>query len=72
MLLDHPLSAPVTTTAIRQIGRLFTGPDRLGAVMAGRAEEGVGHPAEVAASVAFLSTDLLESLPATSETEAAP
>lgn len=70
-LLAHPLSAPVTTTAIAEIGRLFTGPDSLGAVMAGRAEEGVGHPAEVAASVAFLATDLVESLAATPETQGA-
>ncbi|GIG41847.1 hypothetical protein [Cellulomonas phragmiteti] len=70
-LLAHPLSAPVTATAITEIRRLFAGPDHLGAVMAGRAEEGVGHPAEVAASVAFLAADLVESLAATPETEGA-
>jgi hypothetical protein len=43
--------------------RLFAaGPDTLGSSMAGRAEEGVGDPEVVAASVAVLARELLEAL----------
>jgi hypothetical protein len=34
----------------------------MGSVMAGRAEEGVGDPATVAASVAVLARDLLDAI----------
>lgn len=58
------LADPVTTgsceDALTYIGDLFArGPDAVGAMMAGRAETGVGDPAVVAASAAILAQDLL-------------
>jgi len=38
------------------------GPEALGSAMAGRAEEGVGEPEKVSASVALLAADLLRTL----------
>ena len=42
--------------------QLFATNDALGATMAGRAEEGVGQPDTVSASVSFLAQDLLSAL----------
>jgi hypothetical protein len=55
-----PTIAPaVTERAVGFLGDLFAAPDSLGSLMAGRAEEGVGEPAIVAASVSALVGDLL-------------
>ncbi|MBE1603170.1 hypothetical protein [Actinopolymorpha pittospori] len=57
-LAGHP-----TQQALGYLDELFAaGPDALGSIMAGRAEEGVGDPAVVAASVAVLSRDLVEAI----------
>ncbi|MDZ8171775.1 hypothetical protein [Microbacterium xanthum] len=64
-LLANDLSRDVTIAAIDYLRELFAaGPDGLGAVMAGRAEEGVGDPAFVAQAVALLATDLVASVDA--------
>lgn len=58
-LCEYELSATVTEQAVSFLFSLFaSGPDALGSVMAGRAEEGVGEPETVAASAAFLADDL--------------
>jgi len=50
----------VTKQALIYLSDLFAaGPDALGSIMAGRAEEGVGDPLLVSASVAPLAQDLL-------------
>jgi hypothetical protein len=43
---------------------LFGSPDSLGSLMAGRAEEGVGDPEQVAAASAALALELLETVEA--------
>lgn len=62
-LLSEEISAAATLRALKYLGELFSaGPDAVGSVMAGRAEQGVGDPAAVAASVAVLAGDLLAAL----------
>lgn len=62
-LLAEELSQRCTTRALELVQQLFAaGPDALGSTMAGRAEEGVGQPDTVSASVSFLAQDLLSSL----------
>lgn len=62
-LLADELSADSTAEAMRFIRDLFAaGPDATGAVMAGRAEEGIGEPVTVALQTAILATDLLTAL----------
>jgi hypothetical protein len=57
------LSAAVTDKALDYLRVLFaTGPDALGASLAGQAEEGVGDPQVVAASAAVLAGDLIGSV----------
>jgi hypothetical protein len=59
LLLD-PVSKTVTERALDWLPALFAdGPDALGSIMAGRAEEGIGEPDVVAASVAALAADVL-------------
>lgn len=59
-LLGDPISAAATEQALTYLADLFAaGPDALGSRMAGRAEQGVGEPAVVAASVAALAGDLI-------------
>lgn len=59
-LSEDPLAGEATGVALVHLGRLFAaGPDALGSVLAGRAEELVGDPDVVAAAVAFLAQDLL-------------
>lgn len=59
-LLTDPVSKMVTEQALEWLPTLFAdGPDALGSVMAGRAEEGIGDPDLVAASVAALAADVL-------------
>lgn len=62
-LLADELSQRATTRALEFIQQLFAaGPDAPGSTMAGRAEEGVGQPDTVSASVSFLAQDLLTAL----------
>jgi hypothetical protein len=62
-LLDDEVSEAVTLRAIDWMKELFAaGPQGLGSRMAGRAEDGIGDPEEVSASVAFLADDLARSL----------
>ena len=62
-LLSNELSHEVTGEAIDHLDELFgRGPDSLGAVMAGRAEELVGEPEQVASAVSFLAADLVVAL----------
>ncbi|WP_099038438.1 hypothetical protein [Mycobacterium neglectum] len=59
-LLSDPISKTVAEQALDWLRPLFAdGPDALGSVMAGRAEEGIGDPDLVAASVAALAADVL-------------
>ena len=57
------LAGEATTHAIEYLRVLFAdGPDALGAMMAGRAEQLVGEPAVVSAAAAALAADLLAAL----------
>lgn len=56
------ISQEATTQALGYLEQLFASADALGATMAGRAEEGVGQPDTVSASVSFLAQDLLSVL----------
>ncbi len=62
LLLNDELGRDVTEQALGHLAELFAGVDSIGATMAGRAEEGVGEPEQVAVAVSILTTDLLESL----------
>lgn len=61
-LHDDEISQGATTQARGYLEQLFASADALGARMAGRAEEGVGQPETVSASVSFLAQDLLSAL----------
>jgi len=61
-LLGDELSQEVTAQALNYLKDLFASPEALGSTMAGRAEEGVGQPDTVSASVTFLAQDLLSAL----------
>lgn len=62
-LLTTELSRDVTNEAIGHLDTLFArGSDALGAEMAGRAEEGIGDPEQVAVAVAILAADLVAGL----------
>jgi hypothetical protein len=59
-LRSDDLAGPCTERALSFLAELFAaGPAALGAMMAGRAEEGVGEPETVSASAAFLAADLV-------------
>ncbi|MEA5455637.1 GSU2403 family nucleotidyltransferase fold protein [Sinomonas sp. JGH33] len=63
VLLDNELSREATREALGHLAALFAnGADALGSTMAGRAEEGVGEPEEVAVAVSILADDLLASI----------
>jgi len=63
LLLEDELSSEVTEQALRHLEEFFaTSSNAIGSVMAGRAEEGVGEPDQVAVAVAILAADLVESL----------
>jgi hypothetical protein len=63
-LLEDEVSRAATKTGLKYLGTLFAdGPQALGPVMAGRAEEGVGEPETVALAVSILTADLLAALP---------
>jgi hypothetical protein len=62
-LTEDPLAGQATTTALDHLHRLFAaGPEAVGSELAGRAEELVGDPDVVSASVAFLAQDLLAAI----------
>lgn len=62
-LLIDELAGPATRQALDFLRRDFaSGPEALGALMAGRVEEGVGEPATVALQVSILAADLLNAL----------
>lgn len=64
-LLADELSREVTLRTLEFLEELFANsPEALGSTMAGRAEEGVGQPDVVAASVSALAHDLLDELTA--------
>ena len=61
-LVIDPLAGEVTQQAMTHLDELFAaGPDALGSVMAGQAEELVGEPETVAGSVSILAADLARS-----------
>lgn len=62
-LQRNELAGPVTEHALIFLSELFAaGADAAGSMMAGRAEEGVGEPQTVSASVGYLAEDLLTAL----------
>ncbi|MEU5407489.1 GSU2403 family nucleotidyltransferase fold protein [Nocardia asteroides] len=62
-LLADDLSRAVTIEAVGHLQELFVvSSGALGAVMAGRAEEGFGEPEQVSAAVRFLAGDLLAAI----------
>lgn len=62
-LLTDDFSRDVTAQAMTFLHELFAkSPAALGSTMAGRAEQGIGEPATVSASVAFLAGDLLTAI----------
>jgi hypothetical protein len=62
-LLHNDSSRKATEEAMLFLERLFsTGPEALGSVMAGQAEEGIGDPTVVAASASYLAADVLDAV----------
>lgn len=62
-LARNELAGMVTKEALTYLNDLFAaGPEAVGSTMAGRAEEGVGDPLTVSASVVFLAQDLLAAI----------
>lgn len=63
VLCDDPVSREPTLDAVRHLADLFAvGPHGLGAVMAGRAEEGIGEPETVSLATSLLAADLVQVL----------
>lgn len=62
LLRANETSREATEEALVYLEGLFGDEEALGSVMAGRAEEGIGSPEEVTASVVLLARDLLEKL----------
>jgi hypothetical protein len=58
----HPVAGETTEAGIRLLGELFGSEDRLGCVMAGRAEGLLGDADVTAAQAAALALDILEAL----------
>lgn len=62
-LASNPISDDVTGDALEHFDRLFArGPHALGSTMAGRAEEGIGEPDQVALAVSLLASDALDAI----------
>lgn len=58
-----PISREATDRALEYFDRLFaTGPHAIGSTMAGRAEEGIGDPEQVALAVSLLASDALDAV----------
>jgi hypothetical protein len=64
LLLADSRSAEVAEQALVFMTDLFAAPDSIGSLMAGRVEEGVGEPENVASSVSILARELIESVAA--------
>jgi hypothetical protein len=64
LLLADPRSAEVAEQALVFMTDLLAAPDSIGSLMAGRVEEGVGEPENVAASVSILARELIEGVAA--------
>ena len=63
LLRADPVAGEVTREALVSLERLFAGgPEALGSAMAGRAEQGVGAPEVVSASVSILAAEILKAL----------
>ncbi|MBG0813404.1 hypothetical protein [Planomonospora sp. ID82291] len=63
MLHRDPISSEPTAQSLEYLADLFaSGPNSLGARMAGRAEEGLGEPETVALSASLLADDLVQAL----------
>ncbi|MEV4551036.1 hypothetical protein [Nonomuraea wenchangensis] len=63
LLARDPISSEVTEQAVEHLATLFAaGPDALGSLMAGRAEEGIGEPETVALATSLLAADLVQAL----------
>ncbi|WOH18099.1 hypothetical protein IRJ34_17350 [Paenarthrobacter sp. GOM3] len=63
-LLDNSISQMATVEALGYLRTLFAeSPEVLGSLMAGRAEEGIGDPANVSLSVSLLAADVIAGLP---------
>ncbi|WP_067885391.1 hypothetical protein [Nocardia vaccinii] len=66
VLLVDEISSTVTSEAVDHLHELFAaGPDAIGSVMAGRTEEAVGDPEQVAVAISFLASDLVGVIRAT-------
>lgn len=62
-LLKTEMSADVAREALVQARELFAeGPDALGSMMAGRAEEGIGEPTTVSLQTSILARDLVDAV----------
>lgn len=62
-LRTHDLCGAVTEDALTSLEELFAqGPNALGSTMAGRAEEGLGDPEQVAVATFILAQDLVSAL----------
>ncbi|WP_182263319.1 nucleotidyl transferase AbiEii/AbiGii toxin family protein [Rhodococcus sp. UFZ-B548] len=61
-LLADPISTETTGQALEWIGELFASPTATGSVMAGRAEEGIGNPTQVATYTSVLAAELIAAL----------
>ena len=62
-LLHNDGNRKSTQEALVFLERLFsTGPEALGSVMAGQAEEGIGDPTVVSASASYLAADVVEAV----------
>lgn len=61
-LRGDEIAHEVTAQALIYLKQLFASAHTLGSRMAGRAEEGIGEPDTVSASVSFLAQDLLSAL----------
>ena len=61
-LRTEAISEPAATQALTYLKHLFSMPSDLGAMMAGRAETGIGQPEVVSVSASLLAQDLLSAL----------
>ena len=61
-LLADPVSVTTTEHALAWLPEMFGNASATGADMAGKAEEGVGNPAQVSINTALLVTELLDTL----------
>lgn len=72
-LRTHELCGAATEDALGHLDELFAqSPEALGPTMAGRAEEGIGEPEQVAVATWLLAQDLLSDIRRLTATETAP